>query len=392
EARAQEYLEQHAYAQPRMRARIISTVREDPPTPVSTVTMLGGVERVQQRPQPATGRDPVLDLGDTVRVVHPKSRTIVQARVLDLQRAITSEGEEWRVGLNASWDQGSLVDRLSGRPGPEQRKVLARPVIRAQGYYEGIRLTLAGPRPYQIQHTATFDASGDPRAWRDLEAMTEAQEMDHAPLEFASRHAYRARCVIRGRPGPWSEPVTALAKDTYAPDPPQGVVIQQIFRGFRVSYAKPPEDRWKVTHFEVLTEEAGQVIVVVPDQPGRQTTFTFEEGEPGREYWARLWIEDRSGNLSTAVETERVQAGYHHIHDSDAVRNVLSYTYADSLDASHKLDCVFYMPPKTLAIRSAKVYVKGQPYRAYSLQAAYTQMFKSTGPGGGHGHGFQTMY
>src|SRR5690606_15790944 len=114
--------------------------------------------------------------------------------------------------------------------------------------------------------------------------------------------------------------------------------------------------------------------------------------EPGREYWARLWIEDRSGNLSTAVETERVQAGYHHIHDSDAVRNVLSYTYADSLDASHKLDCVFYMPPETLAIRSAKVYVKGQPYRAYSLQAEYWDAFgtPTTSVGVPHSHGIST--
>src|SRR5690606_13671465 len=60
--------------------------------------------------------------------------------------------------------------------------------------------------------------------------------------------------------------------------------------------------------------------------------------------------------------------------------------------ASHKLDCVFYMPPETLAIRSAKVYVKGQPYRAYSLQAEYWDAFgtPTTSVGVPHSHGIST--
>src|SRR5690606_10169121 len=89
--------------------------------------------------------EPDIELGDTVRVVHPESRNIFEARVLDIVRELTEDGERWEVGLNAELQAGSLIDDLSRRETTPVRKQVEMPTIRAEGYLGGIRLFIDGP-------------------------------------------------------------------------------------------------------------------------------------------------------------------------------------------------------------------------------------------------------
>lgn len=47
------------------------------------------------------------------------------------------------------------------------------------------------------------------------------------------------------------------------------------------------------------------------------------------------------------------------------VRNVVPFSFDDSIDPTHDLDCFFQMPSGALKIYSAKVWVKPAAFRAY---------------------------
>lgn len=205
--------------------------------------------------------------------------------------------------------------------------------------------------------------------------------------------------IIRGRALPTGirtpeRPAGNPSKPAAPPvaPPPTNVRPFSVFRGVGARQDVPTGFPWAATEFHVSPVQGFTPDASTRVETARKTEFEAKNLTPGSRYYMRLRNIDEAGNVSEWSPEVSAVAGYHHIHDSDAIRNVLSYTYADSLDANHKLDCVFYMPPETLAIRSAKVYVKGQPYRAYSLQAEYWDAFgtPTTSVGVPHSHGIST--
>src|SRR5690606_6659151 len=166
-----------------------------------------------------TGEEPEIFLGDTVRAVHPRTGTIVVARVMDIRRQLTENGERWQVGLNAQWGSGSLIDQLSRRAPKAREESLSPPSgFSARGVSNGvIELVWQGAPPVQIQHTDRFSVDGAPVEWTDLQQGYLGNRFRHNGLVLASKHAYRIRRVDGRKVSPWVGPVIALAKDA---DPP----------------------------------------------------------------------------------------------------------------------------------------------------------------------------
>jgi|GEM_PF-2911582 len=90
------------------------------------------------------------------------------------------------------------------------------------------------------------------------------------------------------------------------------------------------------------------------------------------------------------------------------IRNVLPYTYMDSLDANHPFEIDFFIPEETVNIVSIKLNARGLAYRAYSYALGVNEgyfnnrntgsttpsmgltfdSFGSTGAAGGHSHSY----
>jgi len=64
-------------------------------------------------------------------------------------------------------------------------------------------------------------------------------------------------------------------------------------------------------------------------------------------------------------------------------RNVVAFSFDDSIDPTHGLDCFFQMPVGTLKIYSAKLWVKPAPFRAYETASTSGGGVTGSSSGGG---------
>ena len=70
------------------------------------------------------------------------------------------------------------------------------------------------------------------------------------------------------------------------------------------------------------------------------------------------------------------------------VRNVNPYTFDDSIDSTHPLECFFQMPTDTVLVKKAQVWVQRKDFRAYLTAAASggSSTPTSSSAGASHSH------
>ncbi len=278
EAKIKEYVDDRAYAKPPLEAELVF-----PP-----------------------GEEPDFFLGDTVRAVHPRTGTIVSARVMDIRRQLTENGERWQVGLNAQWGAGSLVDQLSRRAPKEREELLSPPSgFSARGVANGvIELVWQGAPPVQIQHTDQFSVDGTPVQWADLQKTYHGNRLRHDGLVPASKHGYRIRRVDGRKVSSWLGPVVALAKDTVPPATPTGLRVVSHVLGVQASIAPNVEDDLKHYIWEKrINSGPWEVFAIdlVTDRIVRAQADDLVE--------IRVSAEDHSGNVSAPTLPQNAVAG-----------------------------------------------------------------------------------
>jgi len=336
--------------------------------------------------------EPMFRAGDVVRVVDPDSGVVTVSRIVEESRSFSTGGVT--IKLDMGKGRSRLIDAALGTR--QRVRELAPPTGFHHVFDQGILFLRWQPGDadrWEVWWTQETDEQGQPIRFVQIATVGQPR-YEHEGLEIGSGNWYMLYARQGQRRSEAAGPYYVVARDVTAPATPAAPSVRPAIRGLIIDVVTPNVER-DLAGYEVhvsttsgFTPGTDTLKATLAATPGQKARLDVVDLTPGTTYYVKLKAFDTSGNVSAASAQVSAVAGYHHIHDSDAVRNVLSYTYADSLDANHKLDCVFYMPPKTLAIRSAKVYVKGQPYRAYSLQAAYFDAFgtPTTSVGVPHSH------
>lgn len=300
--------------------------------------------------------EPVYAVGDVVRVADPETGIVTTARIMSESREYGDNGLSVRLQLGKA--ALNLQAVLEGKAGPAKPIDPLTPAgVYARGVIKGIVVGCSAPKAdwaYTECHVST--AKGFVPSTATLVGRGKQTRFDIPNLDPGVR--YYARLIHVDNSGRRSEPsreVSAAAQ--YVPVealPDYSIGVEKFVQSLR-----PPQ---LVTTLPTLPD---------PRYPAGSLVFPLDQKQL-HQTDGNIWEPVGTGTITAnEIMAGIIQAGGITAEYYSQLRNTLPYTYLDSLDAEHPLECDFFIPTATDVIVQVLLSARGLPYRAYSRAAKY---------------------